>query len=71
MGEGAWDRALVEFLPRFESAADARTYALDVAELAARIPDGHVVEWRSPSWTRSSARRQRPSPSRYWTGKSW
>jgi C-terminal processing protease CtpA/Prc len=45
---GAWDRALVDFLPRFESAGDAREYALGVAELAARIPDGHV--WASGSF---------------------
>jgi len=44
MGD-AWDRALVEFIPRFESAADANEYALAIAELAARIPDGHVSVW--------------------------
>lgn len=43
--DDAWDRALVEFIPRFESAADAGQYALDIAELAARIPDGHVSVW--------------------------
>jgi C-terminal processing protease CtpA/Prc len=47
MGD-TWDRALVEFLPRFELAADARQYALAVAELAARIPDGHVHVTGSP-----------------------
>jgi C-terminal processing protease CtpA/Prc len=41
MGD-AWDRALVEMIPRFEAAADARQYELAVHELAARIPDGHV-----------------------------
>jgi C-terminal processing protease CtpA/Prc len=42
MDDGAWDRALVDFLPRFESAADAHEYAFAIAEMAARIPDGHV-----------------------------
>lgn len=42
MGD-AWDGALTEFIPRFESAADANEYALAIAELAARIPDGHVT----------------------------
>jgi C-terminal processing protease CtpA/Prc len=46
MGD-AWDRALEEFLPRFESAASAHEYVLTVAELAARIPDGHVNVWGS------------------------
>ncbi len=46
MGD-AWDRALVEFLPRFENATDAREYAFDVAELAACIPDSHVRVWGS------------------------
>jgi C-terminal processing protease CtpA/Prc len=41
MGD-AWDDALAELLPRFENAADAGAYAESVAELAARIPDGHV-----------------------------
>jgi len=44
MGD-AWDEALVEFIPRFESAADANEYARAIAELAARIPDGHVNVW--------------------------
>jgi hypothetical protein len=46
MGD-AWERALVDFIPRFEAAADAHEYALTVAELAARIPDGHVNVWGS------------------------
>jgi C-terminal processing protease CtpA/Prc len=41
MGD-SWDRALTAFIPRFEAAADAKAYALVVAELAALIPDGHV-----------------------------
>ena len=43
----AWDEALADFVPRFEAAADAREYAFAVAELAARIPDGHVALWGS------------------------
>ncbi len=46
MGD-AWDQSLAEALPRFESASNAREYALAVAELAARIPDGHVGVWGS------------------------
>jgi C-terminal processing protease CtpA/Prc len=46
MGD-AWERAHVDFIPRFEAAADAHEYALTVAELAARIPDGHVNVWGS------------------------
>jgi C-terminal processing protease CtpA/Prc len=42
IGDDAWDGAVAEMLPRFESAADAREYAFAVDELAARIPDGHV-----------------------------
>jgi C-terminal processing protease CtpA/Prc len=49
MDDGAWDRALVDLLPRFESASDAREYALAIAEMAARIPDGHVHVWGSPA----------------------
>jgi C-terminal processing protease CtpA/Prc len=41
MGD-TWDRALVEMIPRFEAAADARAYELAVHEFAAKIPDGHV-----------------------------
>jgi C-terminal processing protease CtpA/Prc len=44
---GAWQTALVDFIPRFEAANDAREYALAVTELAARIPDGHVGVWGS------------------------
>ncbi|HEY8090523.1 MAG TPA: S41 family peptidase [Polyangiaceae bacterium] len=43
----AWDEALADFVPRFEAAADAREYVFAVAELAARIPDGHVSVWGS------------------------
>jgi C-terminal processing protease CtpA/Prc len=46
MGD-AWQTALVDFIPRFEAARDAREYALAVTELAARIPDGHVSVWGS------------------------
>ena len=48
MGD-AWDDALAELAPRFETAANAREYALAVAELAARIPDGHVDVWGADS----------------------
>lgn len=41
MGD-SWDRALVELLPRFEAAGDARAYGLAIAELSARLADGHV-----------------------------
>jgi C-terminal processing protease CtpA/Prc len=37
-----WDQVLREFLPRFEQAADAREYALNLAEMAARAHDSHV-----------------------------
>jgi hypothetical protein len=37
-----WDDVFREFLPRFERAEDARAYASAIAELAARVPDGHV-----------------------------
>jgi C-terminal processing protease CtpA/Prc len=46
MGD-VWQDALPEFIPRFEAATDAHEYALLVAELAARIPDGHVGVWGS------------------------
>jgi hypothetical protein len=46
MGD-AWDDALAEFLPRFEQASDAHEYVMAVAELAAKIPDGHVGVWGS------------------------
>jgi C-terminal processing protease CtpA/Prc len=40
---GAWDGALVDFIPKLEAAGDAEAYALAIAELAARIPDAHVA----------------------------
>ncbi|AKT39882.1 S41 family peptidase [Chondromyces crocatus] len=48
MGD-AWERALVEFIPRFEAAEDARAYTLTIAEMAARVPDGHVWMVGRPS----------------------
>jgi C-terminal processing protease CtpA/Prc len=38
-----WDEALTTFLPRFEKAKDAAEYALAVAELSARVQDGHTT----------------------------
>jgi C-terminal processing protease CtpA/Prc len=46
MGD-TWDQALVDFVPRFEAAPSAHEYVMDIAELAARIPDGHVAVWGS------------------------
>ena len=36
-----WEETLNEFIPRMESAADAREYALTVAEMVSRITDTH------------------------------
>jgi C-terminal processing protease CtpA/Prc len=51
MGD-AWDDALAEFIPRFESASDEGAYAAAVSELAARIPDGHVRTWGTKAVSR-------------------
>lgn len=37
-----WDSVLVEFLPRFIEARNAREYALAIQEMATRVPDGHT-----------------------------
>jgi C-terminal processing protease CtpA/Prc len=37
-----WDAVLVEFIPKFEAARDAREYALALAELATHTHDSHV-----------------------------
>ena len=40
--EDDWDQVLTEFLPRLERAADAREYALAVAEMLSHTRDSHV-----------------------------
>ncbi|QVL33869.1 hypothetical protein KIH39_08175 [Telmatocola sphagniphila] len=37
-----WDTILTRFIPKFESAANAREYELTVAELSTHVPDGHT-----------------------------
>lgn len=37
-----WDKTLVEFIPKFENANNAREYALAVSELLTRTNDSHV-----------------------------
>ena len=37
-----WDTILLQFIPLFEAASDAREYELAVAELATHVPDGHT-----------------------------
>ena len=49
---GAWDDALAELMPRFESATDETAYATAVSNLAARIPDGHVRTWGTKTLSR-------------------
>jgi C-terminal processing protease CtpA/Prc len=39
---GDWNAVLPDLIPRFEAAADARAYALAVAEASTRVPDGHT-----------------------------
>lgn len=46
---GDWAPVLGEFIPRFEAARDVREYALAVAELAARVADGHTRVFGSPA----------------------
>jgi C-terminal processing protease CtpA/Prc len=37
-----WDDVLAELIPKIENASDAKGYALCLAELSTRVPDGHT-----------------------------
>jgi C-terminal processing protease CtpA/Prc len=43
-----WDQVLAQLIPRFESAHDARDYALAIAELSTHVPDGHSLVSHCP-----------------------
>src|SRR5262249_13838204 len=38
-----WRAALTEFIPRMESSRDAADYQIAVIEVAARLPDAHIL----------------------------
>jgi C-terminal processing protease CtpA/Prc len=51
--DAEWDAILAEFIQRFDANRDSKEYVLTLAELAARVPDNHMllvgghVEWPS------------------------
>jgi C-terminal processing protease CtpA/Prc len=47
-----WDAVLLQFLPKFHAAGDAREYALAIAEMAACIQDTHTSVTGSKELTR-------------------
>lgn len=49
---GDWDAVLPEFLARMETAATGDQYALTIAEMAARVADGHTGVFGHPALTR-------------------
>lgn len=46
---GDWDAVLPEFLARMEEAKTGSDYALTLAEMTTRIPDGHTNLWGHPA----------------------
>jgi hypothetical protein len=49
---GNWDAVLPEFIVRMEKAESGRDYALTLAEMSTRVPDGHTILWGHPELNR-------------------